>query len=647
MSGLSLDAQLLAEIDLSKPELSFIGAIRSAKGDAAAVDALLSHLTSKPAPGGLDSPLDTSHGKTDRAAADAAVAGRFTFQGATDDCPGLADGGFDWRHPGPNNDREWAWFLNRHMYFRALARAHAETGDPRYAAAFDRQLADWIRQNPRPSEDTMDAPWRVMEAGTRMLQSWPQAFYSFRAAPEFTRETRVRMLLSVVDHGKQLIAFHRHHHNHAIKEMAGLATAALAWPELKDAKAWYAYAMQVLDRELDWQVYPDGCHRELTSGYHITVMNYVDSAIVLADACGAAVPERMRQTIAAMVDYLAATIDPGGFAPLNNDSDLVDVRPMLKAYGTRWVRADWLAAADFAPSESRIFPHAGQIVMRHGAGEEAFMAFLDVGPEGTARTHNHADKLHLSVHAHGRPLLVDAGRATYVDNPLRRHIMEETSHNVVSFPGLTRREDVLVWDRPLQDGAAHLRPAADIALGRFLAGYRESDGIFRLERLVIRREDWLLVIDSIAPDMPRMIETLWHFHPDCAVELATDEIVTTDPDLGNIRLRQIAGPTIAMETRRGRMEPSPQGWYSPRYNTTLPATAVVCAADVKGPTPVAWLIETGRNTPPRRAATAVVGPEALAVTVDDTRITVAISPARAISAVTFSAGAGAAFHQGF
>ncbi|GAB3740372.1 hypothetical protein GCM10028816_47650 [Spirosoma lituiforme] len=57
---------------------------------------------------------------------EAKLAGKnvFTFQGITDSVPSRATDHLNWFHKGPNNDIEWAYFLNRMGYLESLRTAY-------------------------------------------------------------------------------------------------------------------------------------------------------------------------------------------------------------------------------------------------------------------------------------------------------------------------------------------------------------------------------------------------------------------------------------------------------------------------------------------------------------------------------------------
>jgi len=104
-------------------------------------------------------------------------------------------------------------------------------------------------------------------------------------------------------------------------------------------------------------------------------------------------------------------------------------------YKIRSARAGASGTAPEGPP-SRVFAWAGQLVSRSGFDRDAHWSFFDFGPWGIG--HQHQDKLHLSVAAFGRDLLVDAGRFAYsgeLAERFRRYAVASAGHNVLSIDG--------------------------------------------------------------------------------------------------------------------------------------------------------------------------------------------------------------------
>jgi len=529
------------------------------------------------------------------AAADAILSDTFSEYTISAKVPRRADGGLDWAYNGPDGDREWGWGLNRHGWVGTLLRAFRKTGNPVYVEGLDGLLRDWVTSNPYPGERNSTPQWRGLEVFSRVAGAWPTAFYALQGVPEFTPAVRILMLSSIPDHTHYTRHFHARGGNWIAMELYGLAHAAACWPEFHDADAWFDYASERLLPEVTRQVYPDGVQMELTSHYHRAALHSFDRFIALAGRVGKTLPEDTRQGVESMYNYLAYAMRPSGYGPLNNDSNLDFTRPEVLARVGSFGRDDWRYIATNgregekpAGLPSVVFPWAGQVIMRGGWDADAHWAFFDVGPLGIG--HWHYDKLHLSVSAFGRDLLVDAGRYTYKGGPWRSYFVGSQSHNVILVDGCAQRAYAKEAAEPMTGNYA-LTPEYDYARGAYTGGYGGLEGQATHTRVVVyRRGQYWLVLDRVDTDRPRTIEALWHFHPDCTVQLDGLSAASVDQDQGNLRITPASGLEWQVEIVKGRTEPGIQGWWSRIYNQKTPSPCAVYTATVDGPATFAWIL---------------------------------------------------------
>ena len=105
----------------------------------------------------------------------------------------------------------------------------------------------------------------------------------------------------------------------------------------------------------------------------------------------------------------------------------------------------------------------------------------------------------------------------------------------------------------------------------------------------VRGKYWV-VVDKIATDRPRKIETLWHWHPLCRTNISGKQIVTGQNDGGFLHVIPVspANPTISMI--KGQETPFIQGWYSKAYNSYTPNTVSIYATDIQKETAFVWLL---------------------------------------------------------
>lgn len=545
------------------------------------------------------------------ATADAALDSTFTFYDVTGTVPRRPDGGLTWEHRGPVDDREWALALNRHTYLMALVSAWRETGDAKYAAGWNDIVTDWILANPYPAADNNMETWRGLEVHFRVLR-WAEGFDALQDAPEFEDATRILLLSSILDHVHYLRNFHKSTSNWLAMEMNGLATAAVAWPEFKESAVWLDYAVAKLTPELARQVYPDGVQMELTSHYHwVTLRNFELFAETVRKG-GRTLDGAWDDTIERMYGYLADSMRPDGFGVLNNDSDRDDNRARVLAAANVFGREDWRylasnGAEGIAPEgpPSRVYPWAGHLIMRDGFGARAQWAFFDAGHMGIG--HWHFDKLHLSVAAYGRDILVDSGRYTYVGGPWREYFRGTSSHNTVLIDGASQKAHAKTGED--LSGQFVRTETFDAAYGVFEDGYEGFEGAARHERAVYyQRGAFWLVLDRVKIERPGTIAVHWHFHPDCTVTADGLDTVSVDEGKGNVRIVPSGEPHWRRRLARGEETPAILGWYSPSYNIKEPTTTAVYETEGVGEFAFAWLILPAEGMPGDGTVTVVKGP---------------------------------------
>jgi hypothetical protein len=243
------------------------------------------------------------------------------------------------------------------------------------------------------------------------------------------------MLSSLPDHARFLKAFHKEEGNWVVSEMTGLATIAVLWPEFENAPSWLDYANDRMKREITAQIYPDGVHSELTTHYHFVMARRFGQFVSLLEHSDRTVDPAFAAVVERMWNYLAYTLRPNGCNPLNNDSDYQRFGVHVDGSARAFARDDWMYIASNGArgrtpdSSSVVFPWAGHVLMRNGWAPDSHWSFFDIGPWGTGHQHN--DKLHLSVTAYGRDLLVDAGRFTYAPGKFRDYFIGSRGHNVI------------------------------------------------------------------------------------------------------------------------------------------------------------------------------------------------------------------------
>ena len=514
---------------------------------------------------------------------------QFTFQGITGSALTInhESGDYDWQHRGPNNDKQWAWFLNRHRYFEDLYRAYQSTNDSAYAEKIISILSDWLEAHPSPPLGiSFSSAWRPLEVARRVLESWDIVYLCLWNDPHFPEQLRKPFKASLQSHGDYLLENHAMYGNHLITEMLALLKVSILLADTKPAERWKDYALQKLEEQYDKQVYPEGAHKELSSHYQRVVSRNYQHLLVLLEHSGEAeLIKKWRPKVDRLWKYFAQIRKPDGYAPLNNDSDLENIAKLLpKSIYKNYKKT----------SSSIYFPNAGQVILRGSTSADILKlwAFFDIGPRGT--DHQHADFLHLSISHGSSNYLVDNGRYTYQLGPWRDYFKGPTAHNIIEMIGL----------RPQQMPKESIGPLPG-------TGYAESENWTAAwgeqsfqnlwgehpaswQRTVVELTNiGLLVIDRILTFSPQQIRGYWHASPNYNWQIDAPPYQLLD---GSNKLQistcNTTGSDLDLAIIEGQMHPEVQGWHSKRFNKKKPAPTLVYQSKVNQPVVIAWLLAT-------------------------------------------------------
>jgi hypothetical protein len=498
------------------------------------------------------------------------------------------DGQIDWER-NPTAKNAWIRRLNRHAWWAVLVRAWRETGDRRYADGLLEQWRDWVGFNPPPPRRDDHSPaWRLMDVGLRLRTAWVPAYGALFGSGRMTDADRLDFLRSIFDHCRFLASFQTNR-NHLLRETNGLLFAALSFPEFGESESWKRTALERLDRELERQVFPDGFHIEVSTGYQWLVADEFESAFRLMRDHGLELPRMdFGDRLAAMYEVLAAVVRPDGSFPELNDGYLHWPLDRLAQVGERLGRADFRFAGTRGREgrppawTSRAFGDAGLYVMREGWFPEAGYLVFDAGPHGGP--HGHEDRLSVELAVFGIPFLVDSGTFTYDrGNPYRPYFLSSEAHNtgLVDGFGQLRRWDPLHAEprvnQSISRGTFAGNEALDFAEGKYEEGYGPlslrpdrnaatiRDVVHSRRVLYVRSRYWL-ILDRMEGEIPHEYEFLFHAHPDVEAILETPDRARLAGSEGGaaITLDFWSDAPFAVRCHRGD-EGDRRSWFSPGF----------------------------------------------------------------------------------
>ena len=376
------------------------------------------------------------------------------------------------------------WELSRFQHLNTLGQAHILTGDKKYREEFVSQVTDWIESNPIG----FGVNWAcTMDVAIRAA-NWLVAkeFFEESALP---KEFLEKFYTSIYEHGR----FIRNHleyspsltTNHYIADLAGLFFIAVYCPFLKESAAWQKFCVHELEKEIQKQVYDDGCSFEASTSYHRLVLEMFFYCELLARRCHSdllsviarkpsktadeAISRSYSERLHKMFEFSLYCVKPNGKIPQIGDNDngrylIFSSRPVLEHKYLLSLAAIYYGDSEFKPSEfsfdeeafwifgaqghtgfeqlpfraeplkSRAFPNAGWYIMRHNKD----YCFISCGPNGQNGHggHAHNDKLSLELMLDGEDIIVDPGTYVYTADPEERNKFRSTAyHNTVARNG--------------------------------------------------------------------------------------------------------------------------------------------------------------------------------------------------------------------
>ncbi len=337
-------------------------------------------------------------------------------------------------------DIKTIWEPSRFGWAFTLVRAHARTGEARFAELFWMLFEDWCVQNP-PNEGVN---WKCGQEATFRLMAVTFAVAEFGRLPSAT-EDRLKLWSRFVSATGLRIAANLSYalsqsNNHGVSECVGLITAGLIMDNATGSERWTAEGLANLREQLDELIYPDGGFSQHSLVYHRVLLHDLFWLIRLLRSARGDVPDWLLGKTRLAVEFLARVVDEStGGAPLfgTNDGALIlpldecstdDFRAVVQA-GFALLDAQrtyspgpwdesvfWLTGLDPAAWPERRFArperwHAatsGFFQWRSGLAR----CFL-ICPTRFLHRPGGVDMLHADIWWNGRPVAHDSGSYSY------------------------------------------------------------------------------------------------------------------------------------------------------------------------------------------------------------------------------------------
>lgn len=522
----------------------------------------------------------------------------------------------DWLTP-RYGDEEYLWSLNRMAHWKSLLRAHALTGEERYAAKVVDELDDWIARagaprflhhdgtpNPQAVSNAGPPPWRSLEIGIRMFDTWPVVIEHLAGTAHLPPARLARAAESVAQHAEALslltpLLWPDADHNHYFMEMLGLLSIGVIYPELSGATSWTNQATRELQRCVRHQFTTDGGHVEGCPSYHNLCVVFLVRFLSLAAAAHRKLPADIHQIATASIEQTLHSTRPTGtvvpwgdstqpenfveaavwFYKVSNDvSVLQHLAALTGLEKLQSLCAPFLWEIDepadlFARMAAPPTPRArvrfdrgnDQVMARSAWQRDAVSVFFAChSPLWPGSGHQHVDLGGFDFTAYGKPLVVDPGPFTYRESEDRRTFKSAAWHSVLTVDEREPFDYVNRWRyTPQKEGrisALHVEPGI-VRIDSFHHNYEPV----LCRRTLALLDDRLLVVLDMIENLPATSAVQIYFHVD-SLTLAWDatQRTATTHDTASPGLVIAASAGLACDLLPGRI--------SEKFDTARPST---------------------------------------------------------------------------
>src|SRR5438094_2084273 len=216
-------------------------------------------------------------------------------------------------------DSKVIWELNRHQHLVTLAKAYRLTEEEIYGRELFQQWYHWREKNPY----AMGINWvSSLEVAFRSL-SWLWVWHLLDGCSvvpkQFPADLSHALALNA-RHINRFLSTYFSPNTHLLGEGVGLFFIGLLCPGLPAARPWRDCGWNIILKEAQSQVRPDGMHFEQSMYYHTYALDFFLHSRILAELNQTPIPQSFDQTIEKMLET-TAKFAGAGLAPQFGDDD--------------------------------------------------------------------------------------------------------------------------------------------------------------------------------------------------------------------------------------------------------------------------------------------------------------------------------------
>ena len=518
-------------------------------------------------------------------------------------------------------DHKITWELNRHQHLVTLAKAYCLTHEERFAAELLRQWYHWQQENPYP----LGINWASsLEVAFRSL-SWLWVRYLLTPSSAGPATFQLDLLRALALNGRHInryLSTYYSPNTHLLGEGVALFFIGTLCPQLPGARMWQQRGWEIVLREAERQMRPDGMHFEQSTYYHVYAIDFLIHARTLAALNGLAIPRGFDEKLEKMLEVLCTLSqaglparfgdDDGGrlFNPRRNHPDhmldplatgaAVFGRGDFKAAApglreeTLWLlgahgvaQFEQLPASQHSPASAGL-EDSGIYVMTSSKPPHQQLV-IDAGPQGAFTAgHGHADALSVQLSVNGREWLVDPGTFCYISSGAERDLFRGTAaHNTLQVDGLDQADPrgPFSW-RSLPTTRTEQWVSGetfDLFVGSHTGYCRLADPVVHRRTIFHLKSRFCVLRDVAVGKGVHRLDLFWHFAP---------AVLPTGPSDKAIELSARDGTRLALLPVEGHgwSQELTQGRVSPVYGKAEPSPVLRFSIQALLPTEFAILL---------------------------------------------------------
>ncbi|MCE5340989.1 MAG: heparinase II/III family protein [Planctomycetaceae bacterium] len=240
-------------------------------------------------------------------------------------------------------DIKYVWEPSRFAWAYTLCRAYIASGEDKYSEKFWQLFENWLQIN----QPNCGPNFACGQECAIRLFAMCFAYFTLKKAQSTTSQRLMSLYKAIAIHADRIesnIEFAiSTRTNHSISEAAGIYTAGLIFPEMKNADRWLKRGRDILTSEGLKQIYKDGAYLQHSMNYHRLMLQDYIWVLRLANLNKDKFNVKLTDRVKKAVEFIYQLQDdetgrvpnygPNDGAliiPLNNN-DYLDYKPVIQA----------------------------------------------------------------------------------------------------------------------------------------------------------------------------------------------------------------------------------------------------------------------------------------------------------------------------